>query len=601
MSETMTQTPRAVIYTRVSPGEQAEHGTSLSEQLAACQKKVNDLKATIVAVYEDPGVSGSLYLARPGIQAALRDIEAGRADTLIIANLSRFSRDREHQSAIKKRVEAAGGRLVFCDMTFEDTPEGDLAFGIMGTFADYERQVIRARTMRGRRRRAEQDGLQPSRARSPFGYHVVTNADVLRGQYAAGTLGTYQVVEEQAHWIRAIFTQYAAGASLRQLCRLLHEGQVPTPRGGRCWNPSTVRAMLENPAYKGTPAFGRTQRKTDETRLQRGMQHPDYHAPLPEDRWHYLTAPALVDERTWQACQERLRENQTTLGGNPERRYLLSGLLRCPRCHRGLFGHREDERHTYYQCRDSSPAKNVAGAVCNPRRYSSREAEGTVLGMLRRAAREPQRFREALQAFEQTARQDDSAQDLERTHTELIQLDVREKATVQAQIAGMQAGASAAAYMTVFTEIAAERTALQERLRSLEAQRPEAAQALRESETERASAVLADVDEALEAPELTPAERHGLLRQIVADVYPEGDGYRVRLRTNDNSGQNITMFPARDDNDSFRRKRIAQWRDRLPPDTDWAPGDPRGWEQTHGRTADLTPLGRKLLGLDAWE
>ncbi len=78
---------------------------------------------------------------------------------LIIANLSRFSRDREHQSAIKKRVQAAGARLVFCDMDFDDTPEGDLAFGIMGTFADYERKVIKDRTMKGRKRRA-QEGLQ---------------------------------------------------------------------------------------------------------------------------------------------------------------------------------------------------------------------------------------------------------------------------------------------------------------------------------------------------------------------------------------------------------------------------------------------------------
>ncbi len=53
--------------------------------------------------------------------------------------------------------------------------------------------------------------------------------------------------------------------------------------------------------------------------------------------------------------------------------------------------------------------------------------------------------------------------------------------------------------------------------------------------------------------------------------------------------------------ESNRQDRIRRWRDRLPPDAKWAPGDPRGWEQTYGKTAELTPLGRKLLGLDAWE
>jgi hypothetical protein len=50
-----------------------------------------------------------------------------------------------------------------------------------------------------------------------------------------------------------------------------------------------------------------------------------------------------------------------------------------------------------------------------------------------------------------------------------------------------------------------------------------------------------------------------------------------------------------------REARIREWQDRLPPDARWAPGDPRQWEQQHCKTAGLTPLGRKLLGLDHWD
>jgi hypothetical protein len=95
--------PRAVIYTRVSSDKQPEN-TSLTEQHAACTAKAEAIGAQIVGYYEDPGVSGGLYLARPGIQQALEDLESGKADTLIIAKLDRCSRDREHQSTIKKRV-----------------------------------------------------------------------------------------------------------------------------------------------------------------------------------------------------------------------------------------------------------------------------------------------------------------------------------------------------------------------------------------------------------------------------------------------------------------------------------------------------------------
>jgi hypothetical protein len=48
-----------------------------------------------------------------------------------------------------------------------------------------------------------------------------------------------------------------------------------------------------------------------------------------------------------------------------------------------------------------------------------------------------------------------------------------------------------------------------------------------------------------------------------------------------------------------RLERIACWRERRPAET-WA-GDERQREQRYGVTAELTPLGRKLLGIDPWE
>ncbi len=64
--------------------------------------------------------------------------------------------------------------------------------------------------------------------------------------------------------------------------------------------------------------------------------------------------------------------------------------------------------------------------------------------------------------------------------------------------------------------------------------------------------------------------------------------------------QYIAMSPAQEDNEAARQWRIESWLHRTPPVGDPFPGDPREWEQKHGTTAALTPLGRKLLGLDRW-
>ena len=66
-----------MIYTRVSTGEQAEHGTSLESQRDACRPKALALGLPIVAEYEDAGISGGLLLSRAGMQAALAAIQPG--------------------------------------------------------------------------------------------------------------------------------------------------------------------------------------------------------------------------------------------------------------------------------------------------------------------------------------------------------------------------------------------------------------------------------------------------------------------------------------------------------------------------------------------
>lgn len=77
----------------------------------------------------------------------------------------------------------------------------------------------------------------------------------------------------------------------------------------------------------------------------------------------------------------------------------------------------------------------------------------------------------------------------------------------------------------------------------------------------------------------------------------------IRANRSDNKvrlAQYISMMPAQEDNDELRNWRINSWRDRIAPEGYAFPGDPRKWEQTKYKTAELSPLGRKLLGLDNW-
>jgi ectoine hydroxylase-related dioxygenase (phytanoyl-CoA dioxygenase family) len=64
--------------------------------------------------------------------------------------------------------------------------------------------------------------------------------------------------------------------------------------------------------------------------------------------------------------------------------------------------------------------------------------------------------------------------------------------------------------------------------------------------------------------------------------------------------QYISMMPAQEENQELKEWRINSWRNRVAPEGYAFPGDPRNWEQTKYDTAELSSLGKKLLGLESW-
>jgi hypothetical protein len=60
------------------------------------------------------------------------------------------------------------------------------------------------------------------------------------------------------------------------------------------------------------------------------------------------------------------------------------------------------------------------------------------------------------------------------------------------------------------------------------------------------------------------------------------------------------MVPAEEENETIREWRTQSWKKRIPPDGYAFPGDPRNFEQTRYPKAELSSLGKKLLGSQSW-
>lgn len=76
-------------------------------------------------------------------------------------------------------------------------------------------------------------------------------------------------------------------------------------------------------------------------------------------------------------------------------------------------------------------------------------------------------------------------------------------------------------------------------------------------------------------------------------IRPNRSDDKVRI------AQYISMMPAQEDNEALRQWRINSWKNKQAPEGYAFPGDPLEREKANP-TAELSALGKKLLGLDKW-
>ncbi len=519
----------AVMLARVSTMFQAVQGTSLDSQVDDFHALVERKKWRVHQVYREDGVSGGLYSTRTALQGALADIEEGRATVFVTHAIDRSARESRILNDIRQRVLDAGGRYVLANgMEFGDSPEEDLMFGTFANMAQFEKANIRRRTVRGRIDRAK-EGKQPSRTWSPYGYHVVTKADVLLGRYPAHLLGTYQIIAEKAQWAKDAYYRFAGGKSMRDIQRWLRANNVLSPEGLPEWSVSSIRRLLSHPVYKGKPVFGRTKRKVNEARVGRIggngklLKRVDYAELRPEEDWIVLEAEALVPDEIWDECQRRLEVNKSERGGNPKRKYMLAGMVVCPMCGKVTGGQTSNNknRSRCYRCVGCKWSANATHAE-----LFTAHAVITV-------AERPELVASALRSYnaKHASGVDETAEP--RLGEELARMEKKQNAALEAELEARMDDPSPErdARVNVCREKQREITAKAEEIRVRLTAVQDVGKKHHEmlSDAQKIATAVASVREALESEHLAPVEKNEILSAVVAAVKPNEDRTHIVL------------------------------------------------------------------------
>src|SRR3990170_4194411 len=191
-------------------------------------------------------------------------------------------------------------------------------FNMRGVFAEYEREKIWERTVRGAREKARQGKVVNPRA-APYGY------------VCDGAKGTLVEDPEKAQVVRFIFHTFAReGFSLGALAATLNRLGVKSPGGGR-WRASTLGRMLRHEAYSGQLHQFRYRSVEPHKRKTSPAGAKSSRMLRPRAEWVTLKVEPLVSPELFQAVQRRLEKNLEMARRNTHHEYLLSGLLFCGR------------------------------------------------------------------------------------------------------------------------------------------------------------------------------------------------------------------------------------------------------------------------------
>ena len=380
---------RCYLYTRVSTSMQVD-GYSLDAQRDKLRKYAAYEDMVIAGEYSDEGFSGKNIQGRPVFQRMLQDIQDGKdgVSYVLVFKLSRFGRNAADVLNSLQLMQDFGVNLICVEDGIDSSKDaGKLMISVLSAVAEIERENIRSQTMAGREQKAREGKWNGGFA--PYGYKLEN--------------GNLVIAEDEVEVIRIIYDRYIhTNEGVAGVAKYLNRnGFVKKLRQNNTipgFSRNFVQDVLDNPVYMGKIAYGR--RKTEKKQGTRNEMHVVEQSEFPVyDGQH----EAIISEEDWYLAQEKRKRNsfKREKVNNPDHAHILSGILRCPCCGKGMYGNiakahgRDKKTRYYYYCKNTITA---SGHECSFRlNIDQAELNNAVAKIISAMVNKPQ-FAEAIQA-----------------------------------------------------------------------------------------------------------------------------------------------------------------------------------------------------------
>jgi len=310
---------RTAIYIRVSTEEQEIDGYGLESQQEELINYVNNNKSLALItqkdwIYSDTHTGSDVN--RENLNRLREDVKAGKFDAVLVWKIDRLSRCLQHLLFLFDEFKE--NKVSFISMKENIDFKGaigSLIFQIFGAIAQFERELIKDRTMMGKIASAKQGNFTGTYI--PYSYEPV---------YEKKKKGKrLKVVPGEQKWVQQMFEWYVyENLGDGQIAKKLNEALVPkskwmkdketgiwhrVPSLGK-WTAKMVTAIITNALYAGTHYAYINDENGNE---------------LPEDKWVVVGVPKCVEALLYKQAENARRSR---VGGSTGTPYMLSGKLK---------------------------------------------------------------------------------------------------------------------------------------------------------------------------------------------------------------------------------------------------------------------------------
>lgn len=330
MAKRATEGKITALYERLSRDDDLQgESNSILNQKSYLETYAKQHGFSNIRHFSDDGYTGTNF-NRPGFKALMEEVNAGRVETVIVKDMSRFGRNYLQVGFFTEiQFPEHGVRFIAVNNNVDSNNPTDNDFtpflNIMNEWyakdtSNKIRAVFRARMKEGKR----------CSGAIPYGYMTVE-----------GDKQTLHIDEEAADVVRRIFDMAAQGKPVRQIAETLQTDKVLIPsaywekkqgmvsrnhnyHNPYLWTSTTVQYILNREEYLGHTILGKTVRENFKVKKRRK-------ATKDELLYFYNTHEPIVDQETWDKAQKlRSRAPKRLPSGTYTHR--LVGLLYCGDC-----------------------------------------------------------------------------------------------------------------------------------------------------------------------------------------------------------------------------------------------------------------------------